>query len=389
MLALKLAFKNLIGAGLRTWLTAAVLSFAFVVMVFYNGLLEGWNQQARRDSQAWEIGGGHYCHPRYDRFDPFSLQEAHAPISPEAAALVAADQAAPVLITQATAYPNGEMLNILLKGIDAGQQIVRLPTAHLRESSAAIPALIGRRMAAAAGLAAGDELLVRWRDRQGVFDAREITIAAIFAADVPSIDAGQIWLPLDRLQEMTGLANEATLLIAAAGAAALPLPGWTFRDPANLLKEFNEVIESKKAGSSIIYGMLLAIALLAIFDTQVLSIFRRQREIGTYIAMGMTRGQVIRLFTVEGSAHSLFALLLAALYGMPLLRWLASHGIPMPKVADATGMTMGTHLFPVYSAGMLLTAIALVVLSATIVSYLPARRIARLNPTEALKGKVT
>ena len=32
------------------------------------------------------------------------------------------------------------------------------------------------------------------------------------------------------------------------------------------------------------YGLLLNIALLAIFDTQVLSIFRRQKEIGTYIA---------------------------------------------------------------------------------------------------------
>ena len=46
MLAIKLAFKNLLGAGLRTWLNVTVLSIAFVIIVFYNGMLDGWNRQA-------------------------------------------------------------------------------------------------------------------------------------------------------------------------------------------------------------------------------------------------------------------------------------------------------------------------------------------------------
>lgn len=387
MLAVKLAFKNLLGAGLRTWLTAAVLSIAFVVMVFYNGLLDGWNQQARKDTRAWEIGGGQYWHPLYDRFDPFSLEEAHAPLSPPVQQLTAAGRLAPVLITQAVAYPGGRMVNLQLKGIAAGQRILALPTASLQGDSTEIPALIGRRMAAALNLQTGDNLLVRWRDRNGVFDAREVTIVQIFAANVPAIDNGQIWLPLDRLQTLTGLANEATLLVAAGDLDAPPLAGWVWKSPALLLKEYEEVIQAKKAGSSILYGLLLAIALLAIFDTQVLAIFRRQREIGTFMALGMTRGQIIRLFTIEGSAHSLLALLLATLYGLPLLGWLGHHGISMPEVADATGMTIAATLIPVYSLGLLLSSVALVILSAAIVSYLPARRITRMKPTDALKGR--
>jgi len=53
-LAFQLAYKNLIGSGLRTWLNVGVLSFAFVIMIFYNGLLDGWDQQAKLDSIAWE-----------------------------------------------------------------------------------------------------------------------------------------------------------------------------------------------------------------------------------------------------------------------------------------------------------------------------------------------
>jgi len=388
MLALRLAIKNLLGAGLRTWLTAGVLSIAFVVMVFYHGLLDGWNLQARNDTREWEIGGGQYWHPSYDRFDPFSLQDAHAPLSPQARELTAAGRIVPVLITQATAYPDGRMVNLLLRGIPAGQQILSLPTACLAADSVEIPALIGRRMAAALRLQPGDALLLRWRDVHGVFDAREVTIVDIFKANIPSIDQGQIWLPLDKVQEMTGMADEATLLVTARDLPPVPLAGWTFKDPDFLLKEFTEIIQSKKAGSSIVYGTMLAIALLAIFDSQVLSIFRRRREIGTYMALGMTRGQVIRLFTVEGAAHSLFALLLASIYGLPLLHWLGTHGISMPEVADATGMTIGDKMLPVYSAGMVLFSVTVVILSTAVVSYLPARRIARLKPTEALRGKI-
>jgi len=60
----------------------------------------------------------------------------------------------------------------------------------------------------------------------------------------------------------------------------------------------------------------------------------------------------------------------------------------MPEVADATGMTIGDKMLPVYSAGMVLFSVAVVVLSTAVVSYLPARRIARLKPTEALRGKI-
>ena len=53
-LALQLAYRNLMGAGLRTWLNVGVLSFAFVLIIFYNGILDGWNLQARNDTIAWE-----------------------------------------------------------------------------------------------------------------------------------------------------------------------------------------------------------------------------------------------------------------------------------------------------------------------------------------------
>jgi putative ABC transport system permease protein len=388
MIAFKLAFKNLLGAGLRTWLNVSVLSFAFVVIVFYNGMLDGWNQQARHDTIEWETGYGELWHPQYDPYDPYCLLDAHAPISKDLSALVTENQLTPILITQGSIFPEGRIQNVLLKGIDPDQDIIKIPSSLLVDTTNTIPAVIGKRMAASAKLKEGDKVLLRWRDKHGTFDAREIKVVGVFSANVPSIDNGQIWISLPVLQKMTGMENQATLFIAGITYQMGNINTWKYKDLKYLMKEIDEVIQTKKASASIIYGLLLVIALLAIFDTQVLSIFRRQKEIGTYIALGMTRGRVIRIFTIEGSAHSILAIILGALYGIPLLSYLHSAGIAMPKTTDSYGLAIAERIIPVYSIGMVLSSVLLVIVSATIVSYFPTRRISKLNPNDALKGKI-
>jgi putative ABC transport system permease protein len=388
MLALTLAFKNLIGAGLRTWLNVIVLSFAFVLMVFYNAMIDGWNRQGRNDTQDWEIGQGQYWHPEYDKYDPYTIQDAHQLISDDIQAMISGGELTPVLISQATMYPKGRMQAVVLKGVDPKQEILKLPTADLINVQDKTAAIIGKRMSENAHLKVGDAVLVRWRDNKGMFDAMEITIGAIFKTDVPSIDIGQMYLPIRVLQKMTSMTNEATFLVAGDNSSLDPITDWTFRDTDFLLADLDAMIQAKKGGGMVLSGMLLLIALLAIFDTQVLSIFRRQKEIGTYIALGMTRSQVVGLFTVEGGAHSILAALFGALYGIPLFLWLDTIGLNFGTSSGDAGITVAEIIYPYYSVGLIVTSLVFVVISATIVSYLPARKIAKMRPTDALKGKL-
>ena len=87
---------------------------------------------------------------------------------------------------------------------------------------------------------------------------------------------------INDLWQMTAQVNEATLLVLNEASAPLESTLWNFYSQKELLSTIEEIIATKKISSSIMYILLLAIALLAIFDTQVLSIFRRQKEIGTY-----------------------------------------------------------------------------------------------------------
>lgn len=390
MLALKLAYKNLMGAGLRTWLNVIVLSLSFVVIIWFKGLLDGWDRQAKRDMIAWETGGGQYWHPNYDPLDPYTLEDSHVPLGPELQKEVENGNFAAVLITQGSIYPEGRMITTLLKGINQNQKFLQIPVKSFPKEEGVIPAWVGAAMARSARIDSGDYLTVRWRDVNGTFDAREVFIAGVFTSNVPGIEANQLWLPLDKLQEMTGMEGEATLITVPPDydPESMQVQDRIFRDQAYLHSDIDKIIQSKKAGTSIFYLILLLLAMLAIFDTQVLSIFRRQREIGTYIAMGMTRRQVVGLFTVEGAMHALLAILLGALYGTPLFIMQARNGLTMPVSGDDYGIAMSDTLYPVYGISLVITTVLIVCLTTAIVSYLPARKITKMNPTEAIKGKL-
>ncbi|MGC9354417.1 MAG: ABC transporter permease [Mariniphaga sp.] len=388
--ALKLAYRNLIGAGLRTWLNVIVLSFSFVVIIWLKGIMVGWDHQAKTDMANWEIGGGQYWHEQYDPYDPFTLSESHAPVPQEFEDEIASGNMEPMLVVQGTIYPQGRMQSIAIKGINPQQNIFLLPTHKIDTvTDDAVPAIIGAVMAKNLQLAKGDRITLRWRDAKGTFDATEIMITDIFSSNVPSVEAAQIYIPLEKLREMTMMQNEATLLTFRDLEQERPaVQGWVHKPKEELTASVDQLIKTKTVGQSVFYTILLLLAMLAIFDTQVLSIFRRQKEIGTYIALGYTRREVVGLFTVEGAMHSILAALVSAVYGIPFLAWQAKVGWTIPMDASEFGMAMAQTLYPVYSAGLVVSTVLIVVLVTTVVSYWPSRKIAKMNPTEALRGRI-
>jgi ABC-type lipoprotein release transport system permease subunit len=392
MLILKLAMRNIIGAGLRTWLNVVVLSLAFVLIVWTQGFIQGMQEYSIRALVDAEVGGGQFWRPEYDQYDPLTLEDSHAPLSPILRELVDEGSAAEILISMGTIYPEGRAMPAILKGIDPDQVTIGVPAKVLaRGEDEAIPGLIGRRMARTAGLSKGDFVTVRWRDVSGTFDAADIRIVEVMTVEMPAIDQGQIWLPLEDLREMMRAPGEATLVIVDQAAAVPPAAdeGWIFRDQEFLLKEIVEMVRSKMVSTLFMYALLMFMALIAIFDTQVLSIWRRRKEMGTMMAMGMVRSRIVALFTLEGALHGFLAVVVGAVYGIPIFILSYRYGFPMPDVVDDWGFAIPQKLFPSYGAALFLGTTLLVLVSVTVVSYMPAVRISRLRPTDALRGKMT
>jgi putative ABC transport system permease protein len=382
------ALRSLIGNGLKTWLNVFVLSFSFVLIIFMQGLLEGWRRQAVKDAVSWEIAGGQYWSQKYDPYDPFSIDSSAAALPETFKTEYNAHQIEPVLITQGAIYPGGHMHSVLLKGIRPDQHLLALPTNLLKtKDSNEIPVIIGMNMAKQSKLKVNDLVTLRWRDVNGTFEAIDIRVAGIFKTSVPTVDVGQIWLPLEQLQKMTLQQNAATILIKSELVPVRKLAAWPFKNQKEMTKQTVALVQAKTAGLTIFYFIFLMLALIAIFDTQTLSIFRRQREIGTFVALGMTQSQVVGLFTLEGTMNAMLAIVAGTVYGLPAFVYYAINGLGFGMDTSSFGIPMGDRMYPVFTLKLIIGTIIFIVFITAVVSYLPARKIARMKPTDAIRGK--
>ncbi len=384
-----LAIKNIRSTGLRTWLNVLTLSVGFVFVIWMQGLMNGLIQQMESAQIDNEYAGGQYWHKEYDPLDPLTIQDAHSQPDTALQNLVETGHVTPILLAVGSLYPDGRGQSVLLRGINPTQQIISIPSHVLKnENDDQIPALIGTRMAKHTNLKMGDTVTLRWRDTHGIFDAIDITIAHIMNMPVPGLDTGQVWLSLESLRKMTNLPNSATLFIAKKDTESFVNdPSFQLKSQKFLLKDIQALFETKKTPRYILYAFLMGMGLLAIFDTQVLAIFRRRKEIGTLMALGMNRLQVVWLFTIEGSLNGILAMLLGAVWGIPLIVYTAVIGLPILKLTDSYGFAIGSRLYASYAPGVLIITLLILLLSVVIVSFLPSNKISHMKTTDALRGK--
>jgi len=268
-----------------------------------------------------------------------------------------------------------------------------MPTQMLaNHQEVTIPVLIGRSMANNAKLEVGDAFTIRWLDANQTYDADEGTVVHIMDTENFKLDIGHVWIPLEKAQTMLAMEEEATYVTYAKGLSIEENRGdWIPRDVKFLIRDMEALIEADEPNAAIMYIILLCFAAMGIFNAQVLSIFRRGKEIGTLMALGMTRSRVVGLFTIEGGLNALLAGIMTVIFFGPLLWYVGVNGIwlGVDYSDGAMGIIVEKYLIPVYSVKLVVTTTIVVSFIVLIVSYLPSRRIAKMKPTDALRGKVS
>ena len=386
----KIALKNLLGARLRTFLNVLVTAFSFFLILFMSAMYDGMLQHAKQVTMDTEIAGGAYWHSEYDPLDPLTFEDAHSVPPAAVQALVDEKKAFPVLVSQASIYPGGRIMPAIMKGIPPGQNIVNMPTDALSgHEEIALPVLIGKGMASDTKLEVGDVFTIRWLDADRTYDANEGTVVHIMDTENFKLDMGHIWIPLNKAQAMLAMEGEATYVTYEKGVSPVQNKGdWIPRDINYLVQDMEAIIEADKPGAQVMYMVLLALAAMGIFNAQVLSIFRRGKEIGTLMAIGMTRSRVVGLFTLEGGLNAVLSAVVTLIVFGPILWYFGVYGIPLPIDYSEMGLIVAKRLIPVYTIGLVVSTTILVSIIVLIVSYIPSRRIARMKPTDALRGKM-
>jgi len=124
----------------------------------------------------------------------------------------------------------------------------------------------------------------------------------------------------------------------------------------------------------IFVGLSVAFGIAAVL---VVSVIQRSRDIGILRAMGTSRGQVMRLFLIQGGVLGFFGSLIGSGIGaFALVYWHAAA-----RQAD------GTELFPLLIEYQLFVWTAvLATLTGLLAAMAPALRAAKLDPVVAIRG---
>ena len=382
-----IANKNFYRQGLRAFLNVLVTALSIIALIFMLSLLNGFQAQATRNLVSTDVGGGHYRVPGFDILTPTEWEDITMPV-PDALGNLLAKDKAEVLVQQGQLYPNRRLFPVQLRGIEMEQSLLNLPLAGLKpfevKPGEMIPAVVGVKMARKAHLKKGDTVVLKWRDKGGAVDARDILIVDVGDIINPRIDDGVVWLRLDHLRSMTDRDGEVSWV--AVREYLGPVQGFEFHGIEILMSDLLALLRQDRINSKILWGILMVLVCTSVFNTQILNIFKRQKEIGTLMALGMEPKRIVSIFTLEGVLGALWALVLAVVLGVPFFIWFHGVGFDVTHLSEASFPIRET-IYPDYQPREILVSVSIVLALSIASAWVPVRKVTRLDPTLALRGR--
>ena len=242
--------------------------------------------------------------------------------------------------------------------------------------------LIGTELALDLGLSVGDKLRVTAANG----NSNTFSVSGIFDLGNKSANGRTTMMAIRSAQSLLGLVGGVTSLdmtlhdVYAAELVAQKITAQTGVQADSWIKTneqfFTAVNAQSTANTAIRVFVGLSVA-FGIASVLVVSVVQKSREIGILRAMGITRGQIMRIFLMQGGLLGFGGALTGSFLGFAgLALWQQLQKNPDGSVMFA--ITLEPSLF--------LSALILATLTGLLASYAPALRAAKLDPVVAIRG---
>lgn len=407
MAQFKLAFRNLTRHKRRSAVSISTVTFGIIALLLASGFIEWIFQDFRETTIHSQLGHLQIIKPGYfeaGKADPYRFLFSNDlerdllknPMLQNSSNLI--KTIVPRLSFSGLASYGDATLSFIGEGVDPQEHVyfgnaLKISTGNNLSADYPDHLIMGEGLARNLGVKAGDRIVLLVNTATGGINAVEMTIGGLFSTVTKSYDDSALRLPISTARQLLrtqGAHSWVVLLndtrqtdtvLAALRHQLLPdqlevVPWYELADFYNKTTVlFTKQVQAIKL-------IIALIILLGISNTMTMNVMERTGEIGTAMALGVKKSDILRQFLCEGALIGGIGGALGVLIGWLLAAIISSIGIPMPP---PPGMARGYIGEILLTSSMVLEALALAILTTLIASVYPAWKASRMPIVDALR----
>ena len=292
----------------------------------------------------------------------------------------------PAMTGSALAVRGSTSRSITLTGIDPTQyfKIVRIPDYIVKGQPRLLTddILIGIELAKDLGAVLGDKINVTGATTA----SRTLTITGIFDFGNKGANKSSTFVALRTAQALNNLVGGVTTIdvtvndIYAADAIASRIQAETGVEADSWIytnAQFFTAVNAQSTSNTVIRIFVALSVAFGIASVLVVSVIQRSKDIGILRAMGASRGQILRVFLLQGGLLGMAGSTVGA----------AAGGYAVVFWHNFLRQTDGSELFPlIIEPSLFVNTILLAALTGVAAAAVPALRAAKLDPVVAIRG---
>ncbi|MDP2139058.1 MAG: ABC transporter permease [Candidatus Didemnitutus sp.] len=265
---------------------------------------------------------------------------------------------------------------------DLARQIVRGDLEDYRQSPAGL--IVGTVLAKRLQVTVGDTIILRAGDQQ-----RRYRVSAIYETGVSDIDKVRIYMHLGEARSLLKKPTGASFIQVSvfdrdrAPQDAVHMEN-VFRHGAQSWQErektWLEVFRALRVSSALTVSTIILISGLGMFNTLAMIVMEKTKEIAILRSMGYTRKDISRIFIWQGTIVLIIGTVLGWAFGAAVTYGVSNLPIRIRGIFTTDSFVVAWSIWHYVAA----TVTAAVVVM--IASLVPARRAARLEPGDIIRG---
>lgn len=264
------------------------------------------------------------------------------------------------------------------------------------DAEARNPVVIGMSLAEKLNSEIGNRIVLTFQDVDNELVSASFSIVGLFRATSRQLEEAMVYTRADLMSEYIAgepIAHEiAVLMDDVSNASQLTeslsddFPGIEALTWSELSPELRYLSEVGNMGTYIVMIVILLALAFGILNTMLMAIYERTHELGMLLAIGMNKGRVFSMITIECLLITLTGAATGTGLSMLTIWFFEENGLNMEMFGEGLAeFGYDAIIYPVMYEEAYVGITALVILTAILSAFYPAYKALKIQPAEAIR----